>query len=165
MVDLSDILKHLKPGVQFHMLNLRGKDQGRAPIFQITLTYNDGEGQKWSSSNSMFNVETIPEVVKRMQTNLIKKIHQERAQAEFNVKIKMTTEGHDKLAEQMAKNVETLTKFDNEFNKLRERRDKRDRENPEYNLCACWNEGQYGRVHREKCPIHAEKLPRGFKRP
>lgn len=23
-------------------------------------------------------------------------------------------------------------------------------------LCQCWNEGQYGRVHREDCPIHKD---------
>lgn len=22
-------------------------------------------------------------------------------------------------------------------------------------LCRCWNEGEWGRVHREDCPIHA----------
>lgn len=24
-------------------------------------------------------------------------------------------------------------------------------------VCQCWNEGQYGRVHREDCPIHSEE--------
>jgi hypothetical protein len=23
-------------------------------------------------------------------------------------------------------------------------------------LCQCWNEGQYGRVHREDCPVHKD---------
>lgn len=22
-------------------------------------------------------------------------------------------------------------------------------------VCQCWNEGQYGRIHREDCPLHA----------
>lgn len=26
-------------------------------------------------------------------------------------------------------------------------------------ICQCWNEGQYGRVHREDCPIHDESEP------
>lgn len=25
---------------------------------------------------------------------------------------------------------------------------------PESPICQCWNEGQYGRVHREDCPLH-----------
>lgn len=25
---------------------------------------------------------------------------------------------------------------------------------PEAQVCQCWNEGQYGRVHREDCPLH-----------
>jgi hypothetical protein len=26
-------------------------------------------------------------------------------------------------------------------------------------VCQCWNEGQYGRVHREDCPLHANSQP------
>jgi hypothetical protein len=31
--------------------------------------------------------------------------------------------------------------------------------------CACWNEGQYGRVHREDCPIHGPEQPKPYRRP
>lgn len=27
---------------------------------------------------------------------------------------------------------------------------------PDPAVCQCWKEGQYGRVHREDCPIHAD---------
>ena len=27
-------------------------------------------------------------------------------------------------------------------------------DNPEGQTCQCWNEGEWGRVHREDCPIH-----------